>query len=147
MGIMKNNEDNKLQDDLIRDLFRKSESLPNRSLKEQIMLNIEASESSVMEYEPVISKKVLWIIGAAFTSLIAYLLLWFKDSSGKSYLDVQWPSIDITFSVDWFSKLNTAFEGIHLEMPELPFTALAAILAIMVMGFSFIISYRMRAFQ
>lgn len=144
---MKNNEDHNLQDHLLKDLFRKSEIIPTAELKEQIMLNIVQQKSSELEYEPVISRKTWWIIGTGFISLLVYLLIGFKGSSGKSYFDFDWSALDFSESVNWFTKLNIAFDEVHLQLPELHFTTLASLSAIMVMGISFIITYRMKAFQ
>lgn len=142
---MKEEQEFNTEDRLIKQLFHQSASLPKDSLKEQIMRSIEMESKPAMVYEPVISSRVWWCLASSFVALLSYLLFFYKGPSNKAYVNLKIPSFDFDQSTQWLEKMNEAFESASLTMPEVHFSALAGISAVIVLGISFIISYQWKS--
>ena len=133
------------EDQMLKDLFRQGEKTPQAFLKEQIMASIEPK--STFEYQPVISKRAWWFIGSGFISLMVYLLFGYKNEAGKPYFQVELPSMDFNRLNQWSNDFTQAFDGLSFQLPEVPFSLLAALSALIIIGVSFMISYQTRLFH
>ncbi len=139
MGIMKEQQLNP-DDQFLKSVFQQSAILPDPSLKEQIMMSIETKPA--FEYEPVISPKLWWVITTVFMSTIGFLLFFYRGNSGQPYFDLKLPTIDFSRLESWTNDLTKVFEGFSIRLPEVSFVAVAALSAILLVGVSFVISYR-----
>lgn len=124
------------EDQLLKDLFRKSETTPTFSISEQVMQRIDQS-SEIFEYKPTIGKNAWITIGSIFSLVIIYLILQLDDVSVKS------PEI-LSLVGSGFTKLRSSFSfdlG-QIQFPETPSTLLVVVAAFNVIGIYLMISYR-----
>ncbi len=118
-------------DQVLRELFQRSESLPGNDLKEKIMQEITAKQA-VFEYQPVISKRVWIMLAIGFFSLIVFLL-----SYGRGGIDPKWLNYFSTWSFPTFDFST----DVNLSLPDLPDTFTMGLLAIIVFGVYYILSF------
>lgn len=130
---------------LIKELFQKSAVKPKAELKEQIMQQIDPPK--VMEYEPVISQKVWWLLSATFMATITYLLFGFRGGNSGSLIKRLFPKSNFPDVLEWYRTKTDAVEHIAWQLPEIPFPLLASLLVMIVLGIFFIISYQMPFFR
>ncbi len=121
------NNDMHEDDELLRELFQRSESRPDDDLKKRIMQEI-ATKQAVFEYQPVISRKVWIILAIGFVSLIVFLL-----SYGRVGIDPKW--------LDYFTTWSFPAVDLSLSLPDLPDTFTMGLLAIIVFGVYYILSF------
>lgn len=117
-------------DQLLRELFQRSESLPGNDLKEKIMREVNAKQA-VFEYQPVISRKVWIILAIGFVSLMVFLLSYDRVSIDPEWLDYfttwSFPAVDVSLDMS-------------LSLPDLPDTFTMGLLAVIVFGIYYILS-------
>ena len=118
-------------DQLLRELFHRSESLPSDDLKKKIMQEVNAKQA-VFEYQPVISRKVWIILAIGFVSLMVFLL-----SYGRVGIDPEWLDYFTTWS---FPAVDLSID-LSLSLPDLPDTFIMGLLAIIVFGVYYILSF------
>lgn len=132
------------EDQLLKELFQRTEKHPLPSLKSQIMLQIESEKPFV--YEPVIGKRMWWFLGSGFVLLLAYLLFAFKGSAGKPYVDVQVPVFEFDTLETWSTEFTNMFDTVTFQLPEIPFSLVAAVSVFVVLGVSFMVGLKNKAF-
>ena len=136
MGIMKQDGFNP-ENDLLKDLFQQSAQEPDTGLKDQIMQSVE--HPSVFKYEPVIGVKAWWAISGLFLCTVAYLLFWYRGNSGQPYFNLDYPSFDLVNFENWTSRI---FHGVSFQLPDVSITIISALAAMMLIGVSFVVSYK-----
>lgn len=146
MGVMKNEEQLNSEDELIRKLFQQSVTVPDRSLKEQIMKRVESQQK--LEYTPVISKKTWWLIGTLFSAaIISVMLFGSKENLNDSFFGEELPSMDMNWLTDKLSKWVFTLDGLQMNVPELPFSFIPALSAVILLWVGFIISFQTKIFH
>ena len=118
-------------DQLLRELFQRSESRPGNDLKEKIMREITAKQA-VFEYQPVISKRVWIALAVGFVSLMVFLFSYSGagvDPELLSYFkEWSFPTLDLNAKMSF-------------SLPDLPDTFMLGLLAVIVFGIYYILSF------
>ncbi|GEM_PF-6327833 len=118
-------------DQLLRELFQRSESQPDDDLKQKIMQEITVKKE-VFEYQPVISKKVWIVLAFGFTSLMVFLFSY----SGVG-IDPEW----LNYFNGWSLPAFDFSSKVGLSLPDLPNTFNMGLLAVIVFGVYYILSF------
>lgn len=124
------------EDQLLKGLFKASETKPAFSMSERVMQHLDQS-SEVFEYKPTISKNAWITMGSVFSIVIIYLILQLDDVGVK-------PPEIISLVGSGFTKLRSSFSfdlG-QIQFPETPSTLLVVVAAFNVIGIYLMISYR-----
>lgn len=123
-------------DQLLRDLFKKSEVRSTPDLTEKVMHRVDQN-LKVFEYEPVISRKAWVMIGCVFSFTLIFLLL---KSGGVSF---ETPEILMLISESFTGLGNSLSIKISTpKLPQIPSTMLISIGALNIIGIYLIVSYK-----
>jgi len=121
-------------DELLKELFQRSESQPGDDLKQKIMQEITVKKE-VFEYQPVISKRVWRVLGSSFAALMVFLFN-YNRHDGLTIINKE--NFINLFDWDIPSGLFNGWFEIHLD--QIPSSFFVALIAFIVVGLYLIVS-------
>ncbi len=131
------NRENFDEEELLRTLFQQSATEPGHDLKQNVMRQIEASNSKAFEYQPVIGRKSWIVILGSFFTLMAYLMV---ASSGNGVRNMKFPDLKMFTKWKLPSDIFTFWSA--LSLPQLSYPLMMAIMVLIVFGIYFMLSIK-----
>ncbi|XOV93556.1 MAG: hypothetical protein ACFHWX_02375 [Bacteroidota bacterium] len=119
-------------DKILKDLFQRSSTIPDESLKGRILERVTENKA-LAAYEPVISRRAWVAILSCLACLMIYLFTYESTSSLELFSD-NWELND-------FSLLTNLFNGVEFAFPEFSSSFMFGLLAIIIFGLYFILSF------
>lgn len=135
MGIM-NMGHTQDEDQLLKDLFKQSSSVPDETLREKILEKVTIKKEAV-EYEPVISRKAWIMILSGLSGLMVFL---FSFNQSESFRDIG--SGWFSNRVDWQFPTGFLDRWLEFSLPQLSLPIAGSMIILIIFGLYFMLSFK-----